>query len=123
MHYNYFRDYDPATGRYVQSDPIGLAAGIDTFSYVDNTPINLFDTYGLSAIAIPGPYGIPVPIVSTTPLKAESKDNDSDNVSSSRERPGRERPSRERGDRLKSDDDALQQLDEIVKSTTKGTQK
>ncbi|MDF5946520.1 RHS repeat-associated core domain-containing protein [Pseudomonas aeruginosa] len=23
LHYNYFRDYDPETGRYVESDPIG----------------------------------------------------------------------------------------------------
>jgi len=28
LHYNYFRDYDPRTGRYIESDPIGLAAGL-----------------------------------------------------------------------------------------------
>jgi RHS repeat-associated protein len=38
--YNYFRDYDPLTGRYIESDPIGLAGGVNTYAYVGEGPLN-----------------------------------------------------------------------------------
>jgi RHS repeat-associated protein len=47
FNYNYFRDYDAATGRYVESDPIGLAGGINTYAYSQLSPLTNRDMYGL----------------------------------------------------------------------------
>lgn len=48
LHYNYFRTYSPGTGRYVKSDPIGLAGGPNSYEYVYSDPTGLFDSWGLS---------------------------------------------------------------------------
>ena len=45
--YNYFRDYDSVTGRYVESDPIGLIGGPNTYAYAGDDPIESIDPDGL----------------------------------------------------------------------------
>ncbi|WP_252053671.1 RHS repeat-associated core domain-containing protein [Acinetobacter silvestris] len=51
--YNYFRDYDPITGRYVESDPIGLDGGLNTYGYVGGNSLHAVDPRGQFAILIP----------------------------------------------------------------------
>lgn len=62
-YYNYFRDYDPVTGRYLQIDPIGQAGGINLFTYAGANPLMRLDPLGLEIFRWPpNQYGdIPPP--------------------------------------------------------------
>lgn len=49
---NHHRDYDPSLGRYIESDPIGLAGGLNTYGYVDGNSLKYVDPEGLDKVIL-----------------------------------------------------------------------
>jgi RHS repeat-associated protein len=69
LYYNRHRDYDPATGRYIQADPIGLAGGSNPYLYAEGNPVNVVDSEGLQAVAaVGGALGIDAAVPDPTDL-------------------------------------------------------
>jgi RHS repeat-associated protein len=49
-YYNYFRDYDPTTGRYLQTDTIGQNGGLNLYKYAESNPLRYTDRRGQSVL-------------------------------------------------------------------------
>jgi RHS repeat-associated protein len=69
LSYNVNRDYEAATGRYVQSDPIGLPGGATTYAYVGSTPLGYADVTGTQiTVVVPRPVvAPPIPVDGVPP--------------------------------------------------------
>jgi RHS repeat-associated protein len=76
--YNYFRDYDAVTGRYVESDPIGLEGGLNTYLYAGANPLRNADPLGLKWVPCPNisrgaECWVPDPVVDKIPRCATAE--------------------------------------------------
>jgi RHS repeat-associated protein len=47
LNQNWNRDYDPLTGKYGESDLVGLRGGVNTYAYVRSNPVGRSDPSGL----------------------------------------------------------------------------
>jgi len=65
LHYNYYRDYNPTLGNYLQSDPIGLrGGGLNTYTYANGNPLALIDPKGLEVqVGVRKFYPVGLPLV------------------------------------------------------------
>jgi RHS repeat-associated protein len=62
LRYNYLRSYDPTTGRYIESDPIGLDGGLNPYVYSYSNPVTYFDLYGLDPSCTCHVFCLTVPV-------------------------------------------------------------
>jgi len=67
LNYNYYRDYNPSIGRYIESDPMGILEGTNhLFVYARNNSIRFKDPLGLDTVGCDG-----VPDWLETPCRLE----------------------------------------------------